>query len=310
MSWLPYFFARTNELHDLYLDDLGCLSSPKEPEDCYWCIKVPISPPFRIIAPSDAFTMKGIAEHFGEQDAIVRAVSAGVDIILVPKDLKAAHDTLVNAVKNGTILPDRIQESVRRILKLKSKYGLFDHSNDDFPARLASLPTVIGSTAHRQVEREIAERGVTTLAGPIEPIRQGDHVVIAAADEYTGKQFEKQLIAAIPSQYLTTEVAVIGQAKTTQAIDKADYVILASYQFRNVASQFGWAAYQDIVDFLNGKHRHYTLLSLGNPYEILYLQNVKSALALYGNQEPNMAAGAKVLLGKLTAQGVLPVQMK
>ena len=265
---------------------------------------------FKGVIISDAFTMDGIAEHYGEKDAIVRAVSAGVDIILMPKDLTAAHDSLVNAVKNGTILPDRIQDSVIRILKLKSKYGLFDQSNDDFATRLASLPTVIGSTAHRQVEQEIAERAVTMLVGPIEPIRQGDHVVIVAADENTGKQFQKQLIAASPSKHLTTEIAGIGQLKTTQAIDKADYVILATYQFRNVASQFGWEAYQDIIDFLNGKNRHYTLLSLGNPYETLYLKNVKSALAVYGSQDPNMAAGAKALLGILTAQGELPVQMK
>ncbi|CAM3911787.1 glycoside hydrolase family 3 N-terminal domain-containing protein [Cohnella lubricantis] len=265
---------------------------------------------FQGVIISDAFTMQGIAEHFGEEDAVVRAVSAGVDIILTPKDSAAAHETLVKAVKNGTISEDRIQESVRRILELKFKYGLFDQGNDDFPARLSSLPTVIGSAAHRQIEREIAERAATTLAGPIESIRQGDHVVIAAADEDTGKQLEKQLAVASASQHLTTEVAVIGQAKTTQAMDKADYVILASYQFRNVASQFGWAAFQDIIDRLNAKQKRYSLLSLGNPYELLYLQHAKSALAVYGKQEPNLAAGLNVLLGKLTPQGVLPVQVK
>lgn len=265
---------------------------------------------FQGVIISDAFTMKGISEHFGEEDAVVRAVSAGVDIVLMPKDTATARDALANAIKKGTIPPDRIHESVRRILKLKSEYGLFERGNDDFPSRLASLPTVIGSAAHRQAEREIAERAATTLAGPVDPIRQGEHVVIVAADEDTGKQFEKQLIAADPSRRLTTEVAVIGQPKTIQAIDKADYVIVASYQFRNTASQFGWASYQAVIDRLNAKQKRYALLSLGNPYELLYLQKVNSALAVYGKQEPNMAAGAKVLLGQLNAQGVLPVQTK
>ncbi|MFD0674425.1 glycoside hydrolase family 3 N-terminal domain-containing protein [Cohnella sp. GCM10027633] len=265
---------------------------------------------FKGVIITDAFTMKGIAEHFGEKDAVVRAVSAGVDIVLMPQDLETAHDTLVKAVKNGTISSDRIRDSVRRILELKSKYGLFDRDYDDFPTRLASLPTVIGSAAHRQVERTIAERAVTTLAGPIESIRQGDHVVIAAADEDTGKQLEKQLVAASTTQRLTTEVVVLGQTKTTQAIDKADYVILASYQFRNVASEFGWAGYQAILDLMNKKRQRYTLLSLGNPYEMLYLQNAKSALAVYGKQQPNLAASAKALLGTIMAQGVLPVQLK
>jgi len=265
---------------------------------------------FEGVIISDAFTMNGISEHYGEQDAIIRAVSAGVDIILMPKNVPAAHDTLVNAVKTGAISQDHIKDSVRRILKLKHKYRLFEKSNDDLSARLASLPAVIGSKAHRQIETEIAERAVTTLTGQIKTIREGNHVVIVAADENIGKQFEKQLIAESSLKQLTTEIALVGQAKSTQAIERADYVILTSYQFRNVASQFGWDAYQDIIDILNKKQRDYTLISLGNPYELKYLEGVKAAIALYGKEEPNMAAGSKLLLGKLSAQGKLPVQIK
>lgn len=265
---------------------------------------------------SDAFTMNAIAEHFGENQAVVRAVSAGVDIILMPQDPAAAHQTLVKAVKSGAIPIETIHSSVKRILELKAKYGLFDRS-ESLTQQLAELNGVIGSEKHRTVEREIAERAVTLLAGrdgaQPDSIRQGDRVAIVAADEEQAKQIERQLKQAANNLSLKTVTALVGQGKTNealQAVDQADYVILASYQFRNVASQFGWADDQTLIDEMNKRNKRYTLLSLGNPYESIYIQNMRSGIAVYGKQEPNTAAGIKVLLGQLKAGGVLPVTMK
>jgi len=263
---------------------------------------------------SDAFTMKAIAAHFGENKAVERAVSAGVDIILMPQDSAAAHQTLVNAVKDGTIPTETIHASVKRILELKSKYGLFEPV-PSLAQKLADLNRVIGSEEHRTVERKIAEQAVTLLASRDglhpDPIHQGDRVVIVAAEEEQAKQLEKQLKQTKDDLSLKTEISVIGQGQTNvalQAINKADYVILASYQFRNVASQFGWNEVQSLIDEMNKHNKRYTLLSQGNPYEMVYLQNVHSALAVYGKQEPNTTAGMKVMLGQLEATGVLPVQ--
>ncbi|UYO02603.1 glycoside hydrolase family 3 N-terminal domain-containing protein [Paenibacillus sp. PSB04] len=265
---------------------------------------------------SDAFTMNAIAEHFGENQAVVRAVSAGVDIILMPQDPAAAHQTLVNAVKSGAIPIETIHSSVKRILELKAKYGLFDRS-ESLTEQLAALNGVIGSEKHRTVERDIAERAVTLLAGrdgaQPDSIRQGDRVAIVAADGEQAKQLERQLKQAANNLSLKTVTALVGQGKTNealQAVDQADYVILASYQFRNVASQFGWADYQTLIDEMNKRNKRYTLLSLGNPYEMIYIKNIRSGIAVYGKQEPNTAAGIKVLLGQLKAGGVLPVTMK
>lgn len=263
---------------------------------------------------SDAFTMSAIAEHFGENKAVERAVSAGVDIILMPKDSAAAHQTLVNAVKSGKIPDETIHASVKRILELKAKYGLFERSQT-LAQKLNALNGVIGSKQHRAVEQEIAERAVTLLAsreGVLpDQIQQGDRVVILAAEQEQAKQLEKQLIQAASNLSLKTEISLIGQGKMNealQAIGKADYVILASYQFRNVASEFGWSDYQTLIDTMNRRNQRYSLLSLGNPYEMIYLQNVRSGLAVYGKQEPNTLAGIKVLVGQRKAEGKLPVR--
>ncbi|WP_410768770.1 glycoside hydrolase family 3 N-terminal domain-containing protein [Fontibacillus sp. BL9] len=268
---------------------------------------------YKGIIISDAFTMNAIAEHFGENKAVERAVSAGVDIILMPQDPAAAHQTLVTAVKNGTIPTETIHNSVKRILELKSEYGLFDRT-ESLTHKLNTLSAVIGSEEHRAVERKIAERAVTFLAsrdGALpDQIHQGDRVVIVAAEQEQAKQLESQLMQAKGNLSLKTEISVIGQGKTTEAlkaVEEADYVILATYQFRNVASQFGWSDVQTLINEMNKDNKRYTLLSLGNPYENIYLQNIRSGLAVYGKQEPNTAAGIKVLLGQLKAKGMLPV---
>lgn len=260
---------------------------------------------------SDAFTMDGIAEHFGEDQAVERAVNAGVDIILMPQNSAAAHQTLVNAVKNGTIPMETIHASVERILELKAKYGLFERS-ESLTSKLAELNNVIGSQGHREVEREIAERAVTLLASRDgmhpDSFQRGDWVVIVAAEEEQAKQLERQLKQASNNLLLKTDIALIGQAQTKETVAKADYVILASYQFRNVASQFGWSAYQALINEMNTRNQRYTLLSLGNPYETIYLKNIRSGLAVYGKQEPNTEAGINVLLGHQEATGKLPVK--
>lgn len=268
---------------------------------------------YKGIIISDAFTMNAIADHFGENKAVERAISAGVDIILMPQDPAGAHQTLVNAVKSGKIPIETIHQSVKRILVLKSKYGLFDR-NESLTHKLSKLNDVIGSGEHREVEQKIAERAVTLLASRDgahpDQIQQGDHVVIVAAEQEQAKQLMRQLMQAAGNLSLKTEIALIGQGKTTEAlkaVEKADYIILASYQFRNVSSQFGWSDYQTLIQEMNKLNKRYTLLSLGNPYESIFLQNVRSGLVVYGKQESNTNAGIKVLIGQLEAKGVLPV---
>jgi beta-N-acetylhexosaminidase len=51
----------------------------------------------------------------------VASILAGVDIVLGPKDFVKAFDAVIKAVENGTISEERINQSVRRILKLKKQ---------------------------------------------------------------------------------------------------------------------------------------------------------------------------------------------
>lgn len=71
------------------------------------------------IVITDAMNMGAISDNYGSADAAVRSVNAGADIVLMPKDFVSAYQGVLNAVENGTISADRIDESVRRILRVK-----------------------------------------------------------------------------------------------------------------------------------------------------------------------------------------------
>ena len=73
---------------------------------------------------TDALEMKAISSHFSPADAAVTALNAGADLLLMPSDLRAAFDGVVNAVESGQVSEERLNESVRRILTLKEKAGI------------------------------------------------------------------------------------------------------------------------------------------------------------------------------------------
>src|SRR5699024_2916085 len=71
------------------------------------------------IVITDAMNMGAIIRTYSASDAAVKAVSAGVDIILMPENLEEAYSGIYDAVQNGDLSEDRIDDAVRRILKAK-----------------------------------------------------------------------------------------------------------------------------------------------------------------------------------------------
>lgn len=79
---------------------------------------------FQGVIVTDALEMNAIKNHFTPAESAVAALRAGVDVLLMPSDLRTAFDGVVQAVEDGTLSEERLNESVRRILTLKQKDGL------------------------------------------------------------------------------------------------------------------------------------------------------------------------------------------
>ncbi|MCM1314368.1 MAG: hypothetical protein NC205_03060 [Prevotella sp.] len=83
---------------------------------------------FEGIIITDSQMMSTISEVYTSAEAAVMAVNAGVDVILMPTDLVSAIDAVCQAVENGEISSERIDESVLRILNKKHELGLLDEN--------------------------------------------------------------------------------------------------------------------------------------------------------------------------------------
>lgn len=73
---------------------------------------------------TDALNMGAIANNYTNADAAVKAVSAGCDMLLCVSNISSVVNALTDAVSDGTISEERIDESVSRILQAKLRYGI------------------------------------------------------------------------------------------------------------------------------------------------------------------------------------------
>ena len=74
---------------------------------------------YKGLVVTDALNMGAIANNYTSETAAVMAVKAGNDLLLMPKDFKAAAGAIINEVRNGNISEERINESVRKIVRAK-----------------------------------------------------------------------------------------------------------------------------------------------------------------------------------------------
>ena len=73
------------------------------------------------IVITDAMSMTAITDYYTADEAAVKALQAGADMILMPEDYETAYNGVLEAVNNGTLSEERINESLRRIFRVKEK---------------------------------------------------------------------------------------------------------------------------------------------------------------------------------------------
>ena len=90
--------------------------------------------------------------------SVVRSITAGIDLVMVPTDYERFLTALGGAVRQGDVEEERIDEAVRRVLTVKFAMGLFDR-----PSTSPELVELIGSAEHRQLARQAVARSVVLL---------------------------------------------------------------------------------------------------------------------------------------------------
>ena len=91
-------------------------------------------------------------------DAVVRCLDAGIDMVMVPFDHGRFRSTVRAAVEAGDLAVDRLDDAVRRILRVKEAMGLLDGTGETLPD-----PAVVGAPEHRALARRAAAAGAVLL---------------------------------------------------------------------------------------------------------------------------------------------------
>jgi beta-glucosidase len=117
--------------------------------------------------------------------AIAKAVNAGVDVSMTPSDYVGWQNGLAAAVRQGLVSQERINQSVRRILRLKFALGLFDRPYVDVGRANAAV------TSGRDATLKAAQESITLLRNEngLLPLRPGARLVVTgpSADSMTNQ---------------------------------------------------------------------------------------------------------------------------
>ena len=114
-----------------------------------------------------------------------QALAAGLDVYMAPDSWKGIWETTLAGVKAGTIPMARLDDAVRRLLRVKYRAGIFDAGKPS-TRPLAGQYAMLGAPAHRAVAREAVAQSLVLLknAGSVLPLKPGARILVAgdAAD--------------------------------------------------------------------------------------------------------------------------------
>lgn len=123
-------------------------------------------------------------------ESCAQAINAGLDIFMVPNDWKALYENTLQQVKNGTIPMSRIDDAVRRILRVKVRAGLFEKPS---PANrpLSGDRSLIGNAEHREIAAQAVRESLVLLKNKDNtlPLSANSRVLVAGdGADNIGKQ--------------------------------------------------------------------------------------------------------------------------
>ena len=267
---------------------------------------------------TDAMDMSAISRGYGAEEASVRAIEAGADVILMPPSVERAVEGIAVAVESGRIDASRIDASVRRILETKKQMGL----DRDRVVQIDQIGQVVGIPAHTQVAAEIAERSITLLhnGGNLLPLlgtRSARVMSVSfrrTSDVLAGRYFNARLRQTYPR--LTTagldvdSGPALYESLLRQARQQA-LVILSTYV--TAFSQSGSLALpEEVVDFagqLTEIGVPHIVVSFGNPYLITELPDVRAYMLAWSGSEVSQTAAAQALFGEIEISGRVPTRI-
>lgn len=266
---------------------------------------------------TDALTMEGVRQQFGDGRVPVEAIKAGADMMLMPPDMDAAYGGVLEAVRSGEISKKRLNESVYRILKVKAERGLFEDPYVDETAVDAS----VGTPENRATASAISDRTITLVKNdasllPLAP-NGGQKVLVTGAGGVAGSAADQadrstlgSLAYALGQRGVTPTVYETGSNPNDARVNEAK-ARAAQSDLVVVTTNKAWtsAGQQKLVKELQATGKPVIVAATRDPYDIAYLPGTQTYLATYSYRAVSMQSLARVLFGEVDPSGKLPVDI-
>jgi beta-N-acetylhexosaminidase len=271
---------------------------------------------FTGLVVTDALDMGALVSAYGAGEAAVLALIAGADLLLQPAGAATAVNAIVRAVETGRISGERLDRSVRRVLALKQRLGLFEHR----AVSLDSVSRIVGSAAHWQAAREVAGRSIVLLkdsSGALDALRRraGRIALITYAEEQN-LTAGTALAAELRTAGHTVTAFRLWPASGTASMDSVRALLRggAVPVFAIGVRPMPWRGTVGMPDSLAAlvreaaRTRPTVLLSLGSPYLIAQTPEVAAYLIAWATTPAAEWAAARALSGAAIG-GRLPTRV-
>jgi beta-N-acetylhexosaminidase len=272
---------------------------------------------FKGLIISDAMDMRGVLDQYGSDEAVKRAISAGIDVLIQPLDVSQTIDAVVAGVREGRYTEARLDSSVRRVVEAKRRLGLAQRKLVD----LNALRFLVGDSSNLQIARRVAEKSITLVKDSLSqvPIAAGSAKVLSItlarrADLGAGNAFNAELRAGLPNlrtEFMATEDAPLNFPRLIAAADSADVTIVGSYVGQNwdAVSASAPQAFANFVQTLAQRGRKPIVVAFGNPYLLQQLPSIGAYLVAWGGFPVSQTAAARALIGSSAISGHLPISI-
>lgn len=257
---------------------------------------------------TDALDMGAIVNRFTLEQAAVKALQSGADLLLlgahVDLDQQVKMFQAVQAaVQAGELSEERITEAARRVLQLKADHGLLDFAAV-FDASPAQAETRIAA-ANGAGNRVLAYANAITVAkneGDLVPVRGNVAIIYPNGYSYlTTVCTESEAAPTINYLPVNYAPAPYQRSQAVALAQESDVVVVFTQDADQVAAQ------ASLVRALPPEKT--VVVALGSPFDLRAFPQVSGYLLAYDELEPAIYAACNALFGWTQPRGKLPVRL-
>lgn len=272
---------------------------------------------FNGLVVTDALDMGGIVNTYGPGEAAVLALLAGADILLQPTDPAVAIDAVVAAVEQGRVTQARLDQSVRRVLELKKRTGLFRQRT----VPLDQVVEAVGTAEHQAIARDVTARSLVLVrdsGSVVASLRSGPQPVslLVYADD-PANTLGSTLAGVLRAGGYTVTMFRLWPSSGPASLDSARAALAAS-PTAVVAASIRVSAWSgtismppQVAELINATARAKptVLVSFGSPYLLSQAAAVQGYLLAWAARPMNEMAVGAALTGRGDISGRLPIPL-